>query len=72
MNQATELELIRALGRIEGKVEGVEAKLEEIHALSTRVEVLERSNNKLYGALTIIGILWSAAVATVLKVIHGR
>ncbi len=72
MNLITEQELMRSLGRIEGRFDGVEKKLGEIHDLSIRVEVLEKTNNRLYGALTIIGILWSAAVAAFLKVIHGK
>lgn len=69
MNQATEQEIIRSLGRIEGRFEGVETKLNEIHALNERVVKLENSSSRLYGALTIIGLLWTAAVAFFLKAI---
>lgn len=67
MNPATEQDIIRSLGRIEGKFEGVEKQLDEIHGLTKRVAKLERTNSRLYGSLTIIGLLWSAAVAYILK-----
>lgn len=64
-----EQDTIRSLGRIEGKLEGIELTLTEIHALTARVTKLESFNSKLYGALTIIGLLWSATVALILKTI---
>lgn len=69
MTPNSEQEIIRSLGRIEGRFEGVETKLTEIHELSTRVSTLESRNNKLYGALTLLGLLWTAAVAFILKAI---
>jgi hypothetical protein len=45
----------------------VEDKLEEIHSLTERVNQLENKNSKLYGALTIIGLLWTTAAALLLK-----
>lgn len=67
MTQLTEQEIIRSLGKIEGQLVGVENSLKEIHSLSKRVALLEDSRSRLYGALTIIGLLWTAAVALFLK-----
>ncbi len=79
MTPTNELEVVRALGRIEGNLEGVkerfdavDIKLKEIHDLGTRVTTLEARNNKLYGALTVIGIIWSTVIAVVIKVIYGK
>jgi hypothetical protein len=63
----SEQEIIRSLGKIEGQMEGVENALKEIHTLNKRVAKLEDSRSRLYGALTIIGLLWTAAVAFLLK-----
>lgn len=69
MTPNTEQDIIRSLGRIEGKFEVMEAQIGEIHGLTKRVAKLESTNSRLYGALTIIGLLWSAAVAYLLKTI---
>jgi hypothetical protein len=63
----TEQDIIRSLGRIEGRFQGVEDKLEEIHSLTERVNRLENKNSKLYGALTLLGLLWTTAAALLLK-----
>jgi hypothetical protein len=67
MIPTSEQDIIRSLGRIEGRFEGVEKSLAEIHALTKRVSKLENKNSKLYGALTIIGLLWTTAAALLLK-----
>ncbi len=69
MNQSTEQDIIRSLGRIEGEFVGVKKQLDEIHYLTKRVSKLENRNSRLYGALTIIGLLWTAAVTLFMKVI---
>ena len=65
----TEQDIIRSLGRIEGRLEGMETRLSDVHALTTRVSKLEAKNSKLYGALTILGLLWTTAAALFLKVL---
>jgi len=67
MNPSTEQKLFLSLGRIEGKFEGVETQLKEIHGLTKRVAKLENRNSRLYGALTILGLLWTFATAYLLK-----
>jgi hypothetical protein len=62
-------EILHSLGRIEGRFEGVEKQLTEIHSLTTRVNNLENKNSKLYGALTLLGLLWTAAAAFLLKIV---
>ncbi len=65
----TEQDIIRSLGRIEGRLEGMEERLSDVHALTSRVSQLEAKNSKLYGALTIIGLLWTTAAALLLKLV---
>lgn len=68
-------DITRALGRIEGQLEGmtkrfdaVDTKLTEIHELGSRVTQLETRSNRLVGALTLLGFIWTAVTAFLLKV----
>lgn len=70
-----EQEIARALGKIEGILEGhtqrfdaVDVKLAEIKGLDKRIGTLETRSNRLIGALGLAGLLWSALVALVVKV----
>ncbi len=76
MTPTNELEVVRALGRIEGNLDGVnkrfdavDTKLKEIHELTARVTKLEKKNSRLYGALTLMGLLWTTAAALLLRLL---
>lgn len=53
-------EIMRSLGRIEGE-------LVTIRQLSTRVSALEKWQSRITGAMSLLGLLWTAAFGYFLK-----
>lgn len=61
MDNSTENEVLRALGRIEGELTGIKAEMAQVSQLSIRVSALERWQSWIKGGMAACTLL-SAAV----------